>query len=147
LAVSLKVGDNKTGIGSLEDDFSFTNDTALTLPTFGGIKKVCELFLLFLRNIKSLLGFVQSGSQKLLQSLIAGMRRSGKRRSSKFDEEKLKEIITLHPDYYLSEIAVVFKATPSGVCRALKRYGITRKKRAFSSRNAMKASVKSFSPV
>ena len=76
-----------------------------------------------------------------------GMRRSGKRRSSKFDEEKLKEMITLHPDYYLSEIAVVFKATPSGVCRALKRWGITRKKRAFSSRNAMKASVKSFSPV
>ncbi len=76
-----------------------------------------------------------------------GMRRSGKRRSSKFDEEKLKETITLHPDYYLSEIAVVFKATPGGVCRALKRWGITRKKRAFSSRNEMKSSVKSFSPV
>lgn len=75
------------------------------------------------------------------------MRRSGKRRSSKFDEEKLKETILLHPDYYLSEIAVVFKATPSGVCRALKRFGITRKKRAFSSRNAMKGSVKSFSAV
>ena len=76
-----------------------------------------------------------------------GMRRSGKRHSSKFDVEKLKETIALHPDYYLSEIAVVFKATPSGVCRALKRWGITRKKRAFSSRNEMTKSVKSFSAV
>ncbi len=75
------------------------------------------------------------------------MRRSGKRHSSKFDAEKLKETITLHPDYYLSEIAVVFKATPSGVCRALKRCGITRKKRVFSSRNEMTKSVKSFSAV
>ena len=73
-----------------------------------------------------------------------GMRRSGKRRPSKFDEEKLKEMVALHPDYYLSEIAVNFKATASGVCRALKRCGITRKKRVFSSRNETKESVKSF---
>jgi transposase len=76
-----------------------------------------------------------------------GMRRSGQRHSSKFAEEKLKETIRLHPDYYLSEIAVVFKATPSGVCRALKRWGITRKKRAFSSRKRMKTNVKNFSAV
>jgi hypothetical protein len=60
------------GIGSLRGNFSLTNDAALTLPTFGEIKKVCELFLLFLRHIKSLLGFVQSGGKKLLQSLITG---------------------------------------------------------------------------
>jgi transposase len=73
-----------------------------------------------------------------------GMRRSGKRRPSKFDEGKLKEMVALRPDYYLSEIAVNFKATASGVCRALKRCGITRKKRVFSSRNETKESVKNF---
>lgn len=75
------------------------------------------------------------------------MRHSGKRHYSKFDAEKLKETLILPPDYYLSEIAVVFKVTPSSVCRALKRCGITRKKRAFSSRNEITKSVKSFSAV
>ena len=73
------------------------------------------------------------------------MRRSGKRRPSKFDEERLKQLIMNHPDYYLSEIAVMFEATSSGVCRALKRFGITRKKRVFSSRKEMKAGVTPFS--
>ena len=50
-----------------------------------------------------------------------------------------------HPDYYLSEIAIMFEATPSGVCRALKRFGITRKKRVFSSRKEMKTGVTPFS--
>lgn len=74
------------------------------------------------------------------------MRRLGKRRCSKLDEATLKELIALNPDYYLSEIAEAFKATPSGVCRALKRWGITRKKRVFSSRNEMRVNVKNFWP-
>jgi hypothetical protein len=72
LVLFFKVSHNKTGIGSLRGNFSLTNDAALTLPTLGGIKKVCELFLLFLRNIKSLLGFVQSGGKKFLEPFIMG---------------------------------------------------------------------------
>ena len=39
------------------------------------------------------------------------MRRSGKRCSSKFDAEKLKEITALRSDYYLAELAIIFNAT------------------------------------
>jgi hypothetical protein len=72
------------------------------------------------------------------------MRRTGKRRASKFDEDKLKAFIVLHPDYYLSEIADKFKGSSSGAWRALKRLRVTRKKRAFSSKSEMKSSVRIF---
>ncbi len=89
LALSFKVGDDKTGIGSLGGNFSLTNDAAFTLPTLGGIHKVCKLLLLFLRSIKSLLGFVQSGGKKLLQSLIAG------------DAYNIKSALTITPFQHL----------------------------------------------
>jgi hypothetical protein len=74
------------------------------------------------------------------------MRRSGKRRASNLNEEKLNEIMAQYPDYYLSELAVALKASRSGVFRALKRYGITRKKKSFSSKNERKTNGNSFLP-
>jgi transposase len=56
------------------------------------------------------------------------MRRTGKRQVVKFEESKLREHIKSHPDAYLSEVASHFKGSASGVCRALKRFRITRKK-------------------
>ena len=58
LVLSFKVSDNKTGVCSLEYDLSLINDLALSFPTLARVYKVCELPLLFLRSIKSLLGFV-----------------------------------------------------------------------------------------
>lgn len=47
----------------------------------------------------------------------------------KIDSEKLNAYLAKHPDAYLQEIAAYFKVTDSGICKALKRLKITRKKR------------------
>ena len=47
----------------------------------------------------------------------------------KIDSEKLNAYLAKHPDAYLQEIAAHFKVTDSGICKALKRLKITRKKR------------------
>ena len=59
----------------------------------------------------------------------------------KIDDEALKLYIAKYPDAYLTEIAEVFSVTDSGVYRALKRLGITRKKSRHSTPNEMKKSV------
>lgn len=46
----------------------------------------------------------------------------------KIDTEKLQAYIKSHPDAYLQEIAAYFGVTNSGICKALKRLHITRKK-------------------
>ena len=52
------------------------------------------------------------------------------RSARKYDDEKLREIIASEPDLYLYEIASRFEGgTVTGVSDALKRLGITRKKR------------------
>ena len=61
--------------------------------------------------------------------------RQGHRRSSKFEESALRAYVLAHPEAYLSEIASVFKGSASGVCRAFKRFKISRKKRPFSTQN------------
>ena len=47
----------------------------------------------------------------------------------KIDPVELESYIAAHPDAYLIEIAEVFKCRESAVRKALKRLGITRKKR------------------
>ena len=47
----------------------------------------------------------------------------------KINPEKLKEHIKNHPDAYIKEIAQVFNCSTTAIIKALKRLGITRKKR------------------
>ena len=51
------------------------------------------------------------------------------RKPKKIDPEKLKEYIAVHPDAYLTEIGEAFNCSESAIRKALKRLGITRKKR------------------
>jgi len=46
----------------------------------------------------------------------------------KIETDKLQAYIKSHPDAYLQEIATHFGVTDSGICKALKRLDITRKK-------------------
>ena len=48
----------------------------------------------------------------------------------KIDPAKLMEFIDRHPDAYLSEIALKFNCSEMAVSKALRRLGITRKKRS-----------------
>ena len=47
----------------------------------------------------------------------------------KNDPEKLKAYVAEQPDAYQSEMAKTFGCSESGICDALRRYKITRKKR------------------
>ena len=47
----------------------------------------------------------------------------------KLEPEKLKEYVEANPDAYLKEIGEVFGCSDTAVMKALKRLGITRKKR------------------
>ena len=51
------------------------------------------------------------------------------RKPKKIDPEKLKEYISNKPDAYLTEIGEAFNCNESAIRKALKRLGITRKKR------------------
>jgi transposase len=72
------------------------------------------------------------------------LNRAKRYKTSKFDPDLLRDYVVSHSDAYLEEIAVVFKGTASGVCRALKRLNITRKKSRFSTQNGMNKKEKSF---
>lgn len=72
------------------------------------------------------------------------LNRAKQYKPSKFESNRLKDYVSAHSDAYLEEIAVVFKGTASGVCRALKRLNITRKKSRFSIRSVMNKKEKSF---
>lgn len=52
-----------------------------------------------------------------------------KRKPKKIEPDRLKGYVSAHPDAYLSEIATEFGCVNSAVHKALKRLGITRKKR------------------
>lgn len=73
------------------------------------------------------------------------MCRSGKRKASRFDEDKLREHVLNHGDAYLYEIGSCFGGSTSGAYRALKRLKITRKKSLSSTRSVTKRSDKSLS--
>ena len=53
----------------------------------------------------------------------------------KIDPQKLAEHVAQHPDAYLKEIAEEFQCDESAIRQALKRQGITRKKRRSGTRN------------
>ena len=53
----------------------------------------------------------------------------------KIDPEQLKSYIAEHSDAYLQEIGDAFGCSAMGISKALKRLGITRKKRPRSTRN------------
>lgn len=55
----------------------------------------------------------------------------------KVDDEALKKYIETHLDAHLTELAMHFGVTPSGIWRALKRLKITRKKRPHSMLSGM----------
>ncbi|MDE6020105.1 MAG: transposase [Ruminococcus sp.] len=56
----------------------------------------------------------------------------------KIDPEKLKAYISAHPDAYQREIAEVFGCSAEAIRKALKRLGITRKKRRSDTMNKKK---------
>ena len=53
------------------------------------------------------------------------------RKPKKLDPDKLSAYVKSHPDAYLSEIAAEFDCVSSSVCKALKKLGLTRKKRHY----------------
>ena len=61
-----------------------------------------------------------------------------RRGSYHINEEAIKAHLAKEPDAYASELAVVAGGTAQGVSDALKRMGITRKKRHHRIVNAMK---------
>ena len=68
--------------------------------------------------------------EKIVSETGSVEKRELKRIARKYEEERLKAILGEEPDLYLYEIAARFEnGTASGVNDALKRYGITRKKR------------------
>lgn len=56
----------------------------------------------------------------------------------KIDPEKLKAYISEHPDAYQKEMAEVFGCSAEAIRKALKRLGITRKKRHYVTMNKRK---------
>ena len=68
--------------------------------------------------------------EKLVAETGSLEKRELNRTARKYEEEKLREIVANEPDLYLYEIAAKFEGgTATGVADALKRLGITRKKR------------------
>ena len=68
--------------------------------------------------------------EKILAETGSLKKKELNRAARKYDDEKLREIIASEPDLYLYEIAAKFEGgTATGVSDALKRLGITRKKR------------------
>lgn len=53
----------------------------------------------------------------------------------KIDPQKLMEYIEEHPDAYQKEIAEIFGCTDVAISKAMKRLGITRKKRQRGTKN------------
>ena len=56
----------------------------------------------------------------------------------KIDPEKLKAYVAEHPDAYQSEMAEAFECSESGIRDALKRCGLTRKKRQRGIKNRIR---------
>ena len=57
----------------------------------------------------------------------------------KLDNDKLISYVKEHPDAYLKEIAEAFGCSVTAVAKALKRLGITRKKRQRDTGNRMQS--------
>ncbi len=98
-------------------------------------KEACDVFKISRKTIYNWLSLKKrTGGLSLC--------RSHRYQTSLFQEDKLKDYIRTHSDAYLVDIAVAFQGSISGVCRALKRLGITRKKSHSSIKNATKTKDK-----
>lgn len=69
--------------------------------------------------------------KRLLNETGSLEKRSRERLAIKFHDEELKAYIEKHPDAMLSDIAKKFGGSTSGAFDALKRLGISLKKRTF----------------
>ena len=61
--------------------------------------------------------------------------------ATKIDMEGLRQDIEAYPDAYMYERAQRLNASPSGIAWALKRLGVTRKKKPFSSQSESRKTV------
>ncbi len=90
----------------------------------GGRKtEACRLFQVDRKTIYNWL-------QLRAESGTVEMRRTGRKTPHKIDATRLSAYVAEHPDAYLSEIGKAFEVSASGICRALRRTKISRKKNA-----------------
>jgi transposase len=68
-----------------------------------------------------------------------------KTRRRKIDDDALKQAVKDNPEVYLQELSELFGVTETGIYHAMKRLGITRKKRLHNTANATKKNGKSTS--
>ncbi len=80
--------------------------------------------------------------RKRLEEGHLGTNYPSKRGAYRIDEAALKTYLEDHPDAYLSELAEVAGGTVQGISHALKRLGISRKKRQHSTLSVTKINDK-----
>lgn len=95
-------------------------------------KSQTEVAELLAVNRKTLYEWKQRGGE-------LGTSYPSRRGAYHIDKEAIKAHLEKEPDAHLSELASVAGGTTQGVRHALKRMGITRKKRRLSTVNEMKA--------
>lgn len=93
--------------------------------------EVCDVFGIHRHTFASWLRIRSSG-----EDLSPRVNMSGKR-PHKIDSERLAAYVETHPNAYLHEIAAVFSVSDVGIMKALRRLGITRKKKPASIRRGM----------
>ena len=89
----------------------------------------CEHLLISLTTLKRWLCLYKEG--KLYEV------KPRSRKGRKVNDEALVAYVSEYPDAYLEEIARVFGMTNSGIYRALKRLGVSRKKKLLVTQNVM----------
>jgi transposase len=98
----------------------------------GSVKSACTLFVVSRSSVQR---------WRLIKNETGTLSRKPRPKSSyKVDENALKNYIANHPDAFLNEIAEYFNITTSGICRALHRLKITRKKKLHFTQKEMKKS-------
>lgn len=97
-------------------------------------ERTAKLFGIGTATIKEWKKRVETG-----EGLEARIRR---RNPKKIEPEKLRAYVRENPDAYLSEIASEFGCVESAIRKAMKKLGITRKKRRSRTKNEKKKTVK-----
>ena len=88
----------------------------------GSRVKVCDAFGISRRTLYSWIKLREEKGDFSLQE------RPKVRSSRKLTKEKLEAYLETHPDHFLREIAEAFNVSIMGIFKALKKFGITRKK-------------------
>lgn len=73
--------------------------------------------------------------QNLLKEQGSLDKRPINRKFKKIDPDELRKYVEEHPDAYLKDMALVFNCSSTAIGKALKRLGITRKKRSRAIKN------------